>query len=200
MESKIIKWLLAALAVVIGISIYLGCTLSNVKKDRSRLSSNQEALFDSVHHYKTVSGKNAAEVKTLTLKASELKRNCGDLSLALKDMGIKLKRAQQISQAATGTELFIQTITKDSLIYVDTAYHKVQSITWADPWVNVNGILDQRVLSMNIQSRDTLITVLHRIPHKFLFFRWGCKEVRQSIRSSNPHTSIVYSNSVLLSK
>ena len=38
--------------------------------------------------------------------------------------------------------------------------------------------------------------VVHRIPRRFLFIRWGTKALRQEIVSSNPHTRIVYSDYV----
>ena len=47
-----------------------------------------------------------------------------------------------------------------------------------------------------VESTDTLRQVVHRIPRRFLFIRWGTKALRQEIVPSNPHTRIVYSDYV----
>lgn len=64
----------------------------------------------------------------------------------------------------------VQTIVKDSIIYRDTSYLKVQAIRWKDPWINVDGLimLDKK-LDLRIQSVDTLFQVVHRVPKQWLF-------------------------------
>ena len=42
--------------------------------------------------------------------------------------------------------------------------------------------------------------VVHRIPRRFLFIRWGTKALRQEIVPSNPHTRIVYSEYVKIER
>ena len=42
-----------------------------------------------------------------------------------------------------------------------------------------------------VQSIDTIIQIVHRVPRKFLFIRYGTKGIRQEIVSANPHTHIV---------
>jgi len=43
-----------------------------------------------------------------------------------------------------------------------------------------------------VTSTDTLRQIVHRVPRRFLFIRWGTKAIRQEIVSTNPHTRIVY--------
>ena len=57
----------------------------------------------------------------------------------------------------------VQTIVKDSIIYRDTSYLKVQAIRWEDTWINVAGlIMPDKKLDLRIQSVDTLFQVVHR--------------------------------------
>ena len=99
------------------------------------------------------------------------------------------------------TAVEVQTIVKDSIIYRDTSYLKVQAIRWKDPWINVDGlIMPDKKLDLRIQSVDTLFQVVHRVPKQWLFFRWGTKAIRQEVVSSNPHTKIVYSEYIELKK
>ena len=73
------------------------------------------------------------------------------------------------------------------------------AIKWKDPWVNVDGIIKpDSTVDLSIQSVDTLFQVVHRVPKKFLFIRYGTKAIRQEITSSNPHTKIVYSEYIEL--
>ena len=51
-----------------------------------------------------------------------------------------------------------------------------------------------------VESVDTLRQVVHRVPRRFLFIRFGTKAVRQEIVSSNPHTRIVYAEYVRFAK
>ena len=50
------------------------------------------------------------------------------------------------------------------------------------------------------RSVDTLRQVVHRVPRRFLFIRWGTKALRQQIVSSNPHTRIVYTEYVRIER
>lgn len=71
---------------------------------------------------------------------------------------------------------------------------------WSDPWVTVEGILGRDSVACRIESRDTLRQIVHRIPRRFLFIRWGTKALRQEIISSNPHTRIVYSEYIRIER
>ncbi|MBR3930985.1 MAG: hypothetical protein IKJ46_00175, partial [Tidjanibacter sp.] len=68
------------------------------------------------------------------------------------------------------------------------------TIHWRDPWVELS-LTPQPDGSthLHLLCHDTLTQVVHRIPHRWWIFRWGTKALRQEIRSSNPHTKIVFS-------
>ena len=51
-----------------------------------------------------------------------------------------------------------------------------------------------------VASTDTLHQIVHRIPRRFLFIRWGTKALRQEIVSSNPHTRIVHTEYVKIER
>lgn len=120
--------------------------------------------------YQTESGKSAASVQALTLSKSEVEKHCADLTNTVKELDLKVKRLQAASTNATKTEVEVQTIVKDSIIYRDTSYLKVQAIRWKDPWINVDGlIMPDKKLDLRIQSVDTLFQVVHRVPKQWLF-------------------------------
>jgi hypothetical protein len=79
-------------------------------------------------------------------------------------------------------------------------FDTVRSFRWRDPWVTVEGRIRGDSVACRVESVDTLRQVVHRVPRRFLFIRFGTKAVRQEIVSSNPHTRIVYAEYVRFAK
>lgn len=71
---------------------------------------------------------------------------------------------------------------------------------WHDAWVRVEGVVRGDSVACRVQSVDTLRQVVHRVPRRFLFIRWGTKALRQEIVTSNPHTQIVYTRYVKIER
>lgn len=194
MKNILIYSVIALVLVVIGLSY----SLHKAAQEKERYKSNQAALLDDVEHYKTKSGKNAASVQKLTLSYDELKKNYDDVVKTAEDLKISLKRAQSVSDTSTETKVEIKTVIKDSIVYVKGEPIKTLVFDWRDPWTDVEGIIHNDSVNLNIQSTDTLIQIVHKVPHKFLFFKWGCKAIKQDIVSKNPHTNIIYTNYIEL--
>ena len=174
-------------------------------QELKRIGTNQSILIgrlqDSLHTYKTKSNDYAASVQILTLTKAELEKNYSSLAAEIKDFGIKLKRVEAAAATSTSTNVQIVTQVRDSIIYVRDSSgiirpDSLQKIVWSDSWIDLQGEIRNRQLTADIQSRDTLIQVIHRVPKKFLFFRWGTKELRQEIKTSNPHSRITYTESI----
>lgn len=194
--KKILLYVNVALILTVSV---LSCWLNNVREEKKRLANNQEALLSDVDYYKTESGKNAASVLKLELSKSELENHCQELTKTIDDLKIKIGRIQSASTTITKTEVKIQTVVRDSIVYRDLPVN-LKVIKWRDPWVVLNGVLDGETFSANIESVDTLSQVVHRIPKKFLFIKWGTKAIRQEVVSSNPHSKIVYTEYIELKK
>nr|DAL89078.1 MAG TPA: hypothetical protein [Bacteriophage sp.] len=188
----------ANIAMIIAI-VALSYWLNNTREEKKRLANNQESLLSDVEYYKTESGKNAASVQRLELTKSELEKHCVDLTQTVEDLGIKVKRLQSASTTVTKTEVEIQTVVRDSIVYRDRPV-VLKTINWKDPWIKLDGILDGKDFSAKIQSIDTLNHIAHRVPKKFLFFRFGTKAVRLEVVNNNPHSQIVYTEYIELKK
>lgn len=179
--------------------VSLSCWLGNVREEKKRLENNQEALLSDILYYKTETGKNAASVQRLELTKSELEKHCQDLTQTVEDLGIKVKRLQSAATTVSKTEVEIQTVARDSIVYRDRPVN-LKVINWRDPWVSLNGVLDGEVFSAKIESVDTLSHVVHKVPKKFLFFRFGVKAVKLDVVSKNPHSKIIYTEYIELKK
>lgn len=172
--------------------------IGKIRQERDRYKANQTALLSDVEHYKTHSGKNAASVMKLTLTNEELKKNYDEIVKTAEDLKIKVKRLQSVTSSSTETKVEIKTVVKDSIVYVKGEPIKALAFDWRDPWTDVRGIIEQDSVDLNIQTYDTIVQFVHRVPHKFWFIKWGCKAIKQDIVSKNPHTNIVFTEYIEL--
>ena len=109
--------------------------VGKLKDEKERLSGNQQALMEKIEFYQTEAGKSAASVQKLELSKSELEEHCSDLMQTIDQLNIKVKRLEAASTTATETDIDISTSVRDSIIYRDTSFVKIQAIDWMDPWV-----------------------------------------------------------------
>ena len=193
------KFIVCTYTILIIASVFMIGKVRSLKKERDRLENNQTALLSDVEYYKTESGKNAASVQKLELTKSELEKHCIDLTQTVKDLGIKVKRLQSASTTVTKTEVEIQTVVHDSIVYRDRPVI-LKTINWKDPWIKLDIILDGDDFSAKSESIDTLKHMAHRVRKKFLFFRFGTKAVRLEVVNKNPHSQIVYTEYIELKK
>ena len=189
------KYLIIACAILTLVCAALICVITGLSEEKHRLKLNQEALMNDVEYYQTEAGKSAASVQRLELSRRELEQHNEDLTNTIESLNLKLKRVQAASSTATQTRVEIQTIVKDSIVYVESGkIEKLPAIKWRDPWIKVDGLISlDGDVNLTIESVDTLNQVVHRVPKKFWFIKYGTKAIRQEIVSSNPHTKIVYS-------
>lgn len=192
------KWVTIAMVVLVCLCSALYLRNRALQTDNDRLTANQTALMQKATYYKTEAGKSAASVQKLELSNSELKANYKQVCQTAEELGVKVKRLQSAMTTATETEVKVITQVRDSIVYRDGAVDTLKAFSWHDAWVNILGELKGRDVSLNVVSQDTLIQIVHRVPKKFLFFRWGTKAIRQEITSTNPHTKITYTEYIEL--
>ncbi len=186
-------YIIIALICIIGVLIF---RVKSLKTDNIRLSDNQRALMSDIEFYKTESGKNAASVERLKLEKSEFKTYESDLVKKIEELNIKIRRLQSVSQTHTETFIPIEVTVRDSIFKTDT----LKCIEFRDPWIDFSGCFNRSVFTGSILCRDTIIQVVHRVPRKLWFIRYGTKAIRQEILSQNPYNKIVYTKYIELRK
>jgi hypothetical protein len=167
-----------------------------VSEERDRYGADRRALLEDVVGYRTKDSLSAAGVERLALTARELQRYNRELTETINDLGVKLRRLESVSSAVSLTEVNVNTHVRDTVIVVDSVYLPARAFTWRDNWMSIAGTMTDTGIDCRIRSRDTLVQAVHRVPHRFLFFRWGTKAIRQEIVSRNPHTEMVYTEYV----
>ena len=187
---------LAIYAIVATAVIVVGAKY--LLKENARLENNNYALIESVKTYRTKADESAASVQVLRLKVGEYEELRAADAERIRNLKIKLKRLESASKSVTKTAVDITVPLRDTVILRDTLrlHDTVRLFRWRDSWVTVDGVIDNDSVSCSVSSVDTLHQIIHRIPRRFLFFRYGTKAIRQEIVSSNPHTEVVYSEVV----
>lgn len=188
--NNIFKYCVIALLLIIA---WLSYSVDRIKDERDRYKSNQTTLMSRVEFYQTENGKSVASVQRLMLTFDELKENYDSVCRTADELRIKVKRLQSVSNTATKSEVIFKTVVRDSMVYVKGDPVDLSVFDWRDPWTDVSGIIDRDSVELHIQSCDTLVQMVHRVPHKWWFIKWGTKAIRQEVMSRNPHTKMVYS-------
>lgn len=187
--------------IIVGLLVMVAALLSKTKTltaENERLTANQTALMDRATYYETEAGNAAASVQRLTLSYSELEENYQHVCQTAEDLRVKVKRLQAAATTATQTEVKVVTEIRDSIIYRNGILDSLKLFTWSDPWVSVNGEIRERDVELDVVSCDTITQIIHRVPKKFWFIKWGCKAIRQEVVSSNPHSKITFTEYIEL--
>ena len=171
----------------------------------ARLRNNNEALTSETQLYKTRLEESVASTVALQLLENPscccfLPSDSADNTKRIRELGIRLRRVESVATATTHAEVEFSAPLRDT-IFLDCLLPDTSSVfRWSDRWVSIEGIIRNGNAECHIESVDTLRQIVHRVPHKFLFFRYGTKSIRQEITSSNPHTRIVYAQYIELPK
>ena len=165
-----------------------------------RLRKNQATLIEQLHRQSdSTKGTNHLSVVRLRLTTGELGELRSPYAKRISQLGLRLGRINAISQT-TSVMMLDTTILPsahsplcDSIGAAPLAPLATSRYEWSDSWVSLRADLVGDTLHWHLTSRDTLLQVVHRVPYRWWIFRWGTKAIRQEIRSSNPHTHLVYS-------
>jgi uncharacterized membrane-anchored protein YhcB (DUF1043 family) len=200
MKSKLIIILACIFGILTGVIALQNNALKNERKEKHRLESNQESLFEAVRKYKVKDSLNAASVERLTLTKRELERHKSDLANTIDALNIKMKRVNATSLTATTTSQTITTPVIDTVFKTNTDTVEVNCIDYYDKWLSFNGCINKDVFTGRFQAYDTIVQVVHRVPKQWWFIKYGTKAIRQEVISKNPHTSIEYTEYIELKK
>lgn len=195
--TKYLLLIILILAASLTVSIK---SCQDIRTDRNRLSDNQRTLLTDIEFYRTKDSLSVASVERLTLTNREFRKYAGELEKTVDELNLKLKRLQSASQSATETEYLIKTEIRDSIIILPGRIDTLSCINYRDPYFTFSGSITGKQFSGLIQSRDTIIQMIHRVPRRFWFIRWGTKAIRQEVISRNPYSRITYTEYIELKK
>jgi hypothetical protein len=194
--------------LVVGHVLALASALTwtyHLKRENNRLKQNQALLLKGeqvrMERRHTKDGRNALAIEALTLRVSELSKAGDSLLNVAQVLGIRNRRLEEMMRAAYQTQTPIRTVVRDSVVMlVPGRTDTLPCLSYSDPWLSFSGCLRADSFIGQIHARDTLDIVVHRIPRRFLFFRWGCKAVKMEAVGKNPHTQLTYLKYVRFAK
>lgn len=202
---KVIFLVLIPLALVVA---FKEC--HDLRGEAERTKENQDILLHNgkVEIGRTQSGRPRASVQAITLKTSDLKCTPDSL-LAVNRKELKIKNSRIMAAATTSTttkvdvKVAIRPVPHDTCSRSLSGLYRppdVSQVSWSDPWITLRGDIEGDSMQVHIESRDTLQMVVHRVPKKFLFFRYGTKGVRMEVVSQNPHSRLSYPRIIMFKK
>lgn len=191
MKSLLFRGLLALLLLSLTFGAVTCAKLERAASEMDRLANNQQALTSKIAQHKTKDSLNAATVQTLRMTASEYKSAYQKEADRAKSLGIDNKRLTAAAHVAAHTETVVKTVFRDSLIYVDGKIDTLRCLKYSDRWTILNGYVGKDSSFVGkISSREELDLYLHVVPKRFLFIKYGVKQVNASAVSGNPNAVI----------
>lgn len=175
--------------IVLSVSLALLIRRVNVLSKKLEISkSNEIALREGVTYYKTADSLNVASMQLLKTTTSQLKQHNADLVKDIERLNLKLKRVESISTYPVTVTGKVESRLKDTIILSIPQ----KKFTFADGYLIQKGIvLNNDIIKAEYTYRDTIVAVVHRVPKKIWFIRWGTKAIRIEAYSKNPRASIV---------
>ena len=202
---KVVMLVLIPLALVMALR-----ECHDLSREAARTEDNQNILLHNgeVEIGRTQSGRPRASVSAITLKTSDLKRSPDSL-LAVNRKELKIKNSRIMAAATTSTttqvdvKAAIRPVPHDTCSRLLSGSYRppdVSQVSWSDPWITLRGEIEGDSMQVHIESRDTLQMIVHRVPKRFLFFRYGTKGVRMEVVSQNPHSRLSYPKIIMFRK
>lgn len=193
------------LVILITIIIALSARLKNVKADRDVQRKNVETLFTSVESYKVQDSLQAATIGDLQLTLKQYKQFRAEDAQLISSLKVDNKRLQGV--VTTQTESYYQhtAALRDSVKMLITKVPDsikvpiiVKTANFADAWHSLNIVIDGDSLNYRLRTKESLIITNHVVPKKFLWFKFGCKEVRTDVVSKNPYVESISLESITI--
>lgn len=182
-------------AVLAAISVWVFCLDGGGR--RKEYGKTLPSAHVDVRTHISADGKSVAETTALNMKVSELEAGRDSLLRTVESLGVKNRRLLALAQAAARTSAKLEAPVRDSVVHLpgktDTLPGRMDTLRclrWADAWLSLDGCIRADTFEGSVVSRDTLDIIAHRVPRRFLFFRYGCRAVRLDVVSHNPHAVV----------
>lgn len=185
--KKYLGYILCAIVLVLAWLLF-----SQERAEKERYKANQTALLSDVAYYKTENERNVASVRALTLTKNEIETYNKNLAERCDELEISLRRLISANITNMQTDYHLVGELRDSLVLRYNTIDTLRCMDYDDSYLNFSACVDSAGMYVaDIVSRDTVTAIVHRIPRRFLFFKFGTKEVRQEVYCANPRTQII---------
>ena len=176
---------------------------AKLKSENEILQTNVGTLLTGAEQYKVKDSLQVATIANLELSISEYRRYKAEDKKLLESLKIDNNRLKGIIK--TQTESFYEqtTLLRDSvkmLLSPDSIEIPVNIKTarFADQWHSLNVTIQGDSLNYKLKTKESLLITNHVVPKRFLFFKFGCREVRTEVVSKNPYVGDIQVESITI--
>lgn len=176
---------------------------AKLKSENEILQTNVGTLLTGAEQYKVKDSLQVATIANLELSISEYRRYKAEDKKLLESLKIDNNRLKGIIK--TQTESFYEqtTLLRDSvkmLLSPDSVEVPVNIKTaqFADQWHSLNVTIQGDSLNYKLRTKESLLITNHVVPKRFLFFKFGCREVRTEVVSKNPYVGDIQLESITI--
>lgn len=213
MKLKIQILVISVIIVLVGYGVFLFQENASLKKVNEVQKSNIESLITGIDTIRLKNNQQAIEVKNLQLTAQDFQTYKKDAVKTIENMGIKIKNLQSYSRTDMIIKIPVEgkvkfqaqnpkeneLVDEDSID--DCLEDYVAVIDIHEPYLDVHGTIVGETVELEVNTEVKLEQVASIIPkHKFLWWSWGVKAVKQTITTDNPYVKINYSEFIIIEK
>ena len=176
---------------------------AKLKSENKILQTNVSTLIEGAEQYITKDSLQVATIANLELSISEYRRYKAEDEKLIESLKIDNKRLKGVIN--TQTEAYYQqtTLLRDSvnkLLSPDSVEIPVsiKTASYADKWHSLNVTIQGDSLNYKLKTKESLLVTNHIVPKRFLFFKYGFREVRTEVVSRNPYVKDVQVESITI--
>lgn len=201
MKIKII--VIAVIAFLLTAIVSLFLRLKKVEKDRDIQTQNVASLMLSVSKYKTKDSLQVASVSQLQLSLEQFRSYRAEDAKLIESLQVDNKRLQGVISAQTESYYEHTILLRDSIKVLMTQSDTIikadiKAGRYADKWHEIDFSVQNDSLTYKLKTHEDIIITNHIIPKRFLFFKFGVKDVKTDVVSKNPYTSDISVQSILI--
>jgi len=184
---------LAALLVLGGAVAVQGRWLAAARRQVRGLEAGVVTLLDTARSYRVRDSLWAAGATVLKLRAADYARLRAEDARMVAELRVRLRRAESVAKSATETRFETALLLRDTVIRIAaTMPDTARRFAHRTPHIELAGTVRTDTVEVSLLCRDTLRQVVHRVPRRLWFIRYGTRAIRQEVVSSNPHTRVTY--------
>lgn len=192
--NNTIIWLLV---VLVGMGTIIGGQykrIGQITDERNQYQQNTYSLLSDIEELRADSSLQAHQVHTLALSLDEYKRYRAEDAQTIAALKLKIKQVSAVAKQELEVHVPISAPVKDSVILANNLPDTIQIISYKDPYVSFDGNIQHDSLTAQFHVPVTISQILYKVPkHKFLWWSWGCKAIKQVIITNNPYVQLNYS-------
>lgn len=192
--------IIALVAIVVALSL----RLRDVISERDLQRNNVDILMTNADNYRVNDSLRAATIGDLQLTLSQYKQYRKDDAEIISNLRLDNKRLQAV--ISTQTESYYQhtVILRDSIKLLESELNAdtviIKTAHYSDKWHRLSIVIDGDSVNYNLTTNERLLITNHIVPKKFLWFKFGCKDIRTDVVSKNPYVTRLDIESVKINR